>query len=162
MEGHEPIEAEEKVEARPLLRFRLGDSLLAVDATQVDEVTDVTTYTPVPVAPAHVVGLMNLRGHAIPIVDLHRVFELTSHGTEESVPRVVIVRVDDMRVGLMCDRVLGVEDVRLDAFAEPDAFAGQSLEPYARALLHDDDGVTVVLDLPVLLEALRVSEQGAT
>lgn len=53
------------------LTYRLGGELFAVDVRHVREILDVSSVTRVPTAPPYVRGLVNVRGRAVPIVDLH-------------------------------------------------------------------------------------------
>ncbi|MCS7009248.1 MAG: chemotaxis protein CheW [Chthoniobacterales bacterium] len=58
------------------LTFRLGDELFAINVFKAREVLDVTRITRVPTAPSYMRGVVNVRGNAIPVVDLRRKFGL--------------------------------------------------------------------------------------
>jgi purine-binding chemotaxis protein CheW len=58
------------------ITFRLGDELFAIDVSKVREVLDFTQITKVPTAPAYMRGVVNVRGSAIPVVDLRIKFGL--------------------------------------------------------------------------------------
>ncbi len=58
------------------ITFRLGDELFAVDVVRVREVLDLTQITRVPTAPSYMRGVVNVRGSAIPVVDLRLKFGL--------------------------------------------------------------------------------------
>ena len=63
-------------ETRQYMTFKLGDELFAIDVAQVREVLEVSQITKVPTAPAHMRGVVNVRGQAAPVVDLRRPFGL--------------------------------------------------------------------------------------
>lgn len=58
------------------ITFKLGEELFAVNVNQVREVLEVSHITRVPTAPAHMRGVVNVRGKAIPVVDLRLRFGL--------------------------------------------------------------------------------------
>ncbi|PTY02441.1 chemotaxis protein CheW [Opitutaceae bacterium EW11] len=58
------------------LTFRLGAELFAINVSQVREVLDLSHVTKVPTAPAYMRGVVNVRGNAIPVVDLRQKFGL--------------------------------------------------------------------------------------
>jgi purine-binding chemotaxis protein CheW len=71
------------------MTFKLGDELFAINVSQVREVLEVPQITKVPAAPAYMRGVVNVRGQAIPVVDLHLRFGLPS--TPDTVQSRVIV-----------------------------------------------------------------------
>lgn len=149
-----------------LLTFRVGGSWLAVPARYVDEVCDESTSIPVPGAPSYVPGLINIRGHAVPLLDLRRFLDLPSE--DDSGPhtmrgfddaqrvRIVLVVANGMRVGLLCDQIRSLEQVPEDELHKPQAVQGRMLEHIAGQELERDDYVAPVLDVGALLEAARV------
>jgi purine-binding chemotaxis protein CheW len=63
-------------ETSQYMTFRLGDELFAIDVAQVREVLEVSAITRVPGAPEYMRGLINVRGKAIPVIDLRLRFGL--------------------------------------------------------------------------------------
>jgi purine-binding chemotaxis protein CheW len=87
--------------------FYLENTLMGIDTMKVQEVIRITDMTPVYHAPAHILGIMNLRGKIVTIIDLAEKFELPeSKITEDS--RIVIVQWNDEYVGLLVDRIFDV------------------------------------------------------
>lgn len=58
------------------ITFKLGDELFAIDVAQVREVLELTLVTRVPTAPPYMRGVVNVRGKAVPVVDLRMKFGL--------------------------------------------------------------------------------------
>lgn len=58
------------------ITFKLGDELFAIDVAQVREVLELPPITRVPTSPAYMRGVVNVRGKAIPVVDLRAKFGL--------------------------------------------------------------------------------------
>jgi purine-binding chemotaxis protein CheW len=101
-----------------LCTFMVGDLFLGVDVLQVQEVIRSQQMTRVPLAPAAVTGLINLRGQIVTAIDLRR--RLGLPGRDESArPMNVVVRTDDGAVSLLVDEIGDVIEVSADAFEQP-------------------------------------------
>jgi chemotaxis signal transduction protein len=92
---------------------------LGVPAARVREVAAISTVTPVPTAPSPVVGLTQLRGHILPVLDLAKVSkQLLTFTDEGKVPRpndpLLVVELGPARAGLLVDRVLGVQSAECE------------------------------------------------
>ena len=80
-------------ETSQYMTFKLGGELFAINVFQVREVLEVLQITKVPTAPAYMRGVVNVRGQAIPVVDLRLRFGLPS--TEDTVStRVIVMELD--------------------------------------------------------------------
>lgn len=146
-------------ESEALLTFRVGSALLGVPAELVQEVTDRGEASPIPLSPKHIVGLMPLRGEAIPLVDMNRFLGIESQAAEvdlERPPRVLVVQAEGMVVGLCCERVMGIEHVPLLTLAPPRIHANSAMAPYVTAEADRDRSVLARLNLGALLKAARV------
>ena len=87
------------------VRVRIGPEDYALPVESVTEVAELGDVTPVPGAPAGVLGARNLRGQVLPVIDMATVFGLSS-----STPSCLIVADHDgRRAGLAVDAVAGVE-----------------------------------------------------
>ncbi len=104
-------------DARQFLTFRLAEQEYGVPILRVQELRGYSAVTPIPNAPAHVRGVMNLRGAVMPVIDLR-----TRLGLESAPPTkftvIVVVNVASKVVGLIVDAVNDVLD-----------FDERSLEP---------------------------------
>ena len=96
----------------PLLAtsFSVRGALCAVDASIVEEVVRLRHTTPVPHAPDYLIGVMNLRGKIVSVIDLARKLDLgATEPGEES--RVYIVRDRSELVGLLVERAADVIEI---------------------------------------------------
>ena len=59
-----------------LVTFRLGDELYGVDIMDVKEIVEIQNVRPIPNAPYYIVGILNLRGEIIPILDMRLFFNI--------------------------------------------------------------------------------------
>ncbi len=90
-----------------LLTFRLGEEAFGLEILRVQEIKGYSAITPLPNAPPHVKGVMNLRGAVVPIVDLRRKFGMApTEYTRFTV--IVLVTVGPKLVGLVVDAVSDV------------------------------------------------------
>jgi purine-binding chemotaxis protein CheW len=100
------------VDAEPLsgvgtyVRIALGGEMYALSVDTVLEVTDVREVTPLPGAPEAVLGVFNLRGNVLPVVDVRAL--LGSAGAGGIAQRIVVTERAGRRVGLAVDAVIGV------------------------------------------------------
>ena len=94
-----------------VLCFRLGGRMFAVDIMGIREILRGQRFTPVPHTPAHVAGVLNLRGSLIPVLDLYPVVlgEPAPERTDE--PKLVVVRGQGKTAALLVDQVLDVVTV---------------------------------------------------
>lgn len=85
--------------------FYLNHILYGIEIEHVQEVGQLTTIVPVPMAPPTIRGLVNLRGQIITLLDLHKLLELQQTEHSPDVSTNVIVRWNNEFLGLVVDRV---------------------------------------------------------
>jgi len=87
--------------------FKLDDETYGIPVMQVMEVLRVTEVTPVPGAPDYVIGIINLRGNVVTVIDARKRFGLST-GSIEDASRIVIVEAGENIVGMLVDCVTEV------------------------------------------------------
>jgi purine-binding chemotaxis protein CheW len=139
------------------LRFALGTDMYAIRIDLVREILEVGQMTPLPLMPAFVRGVMNLRGAVVPVIDLGARLELpaTTIGRRTC---VIIVDIklpehDDVQtMGVLVDAVHEVFDTAADQL-EAVPRLGTRIEPtYIRSMVRVRGRTTPELDLGVILE----------
>ncbi len=104
--------------------FRLGDEEFGLPIAAVDEVARVPTHiTRVPKMPDFLEGVMNLRGEVLPVVDQRRRFDLPKF--TDSRQRLIVVRAERHRAGLIVDRVSEVFRAAATAIEPPPDLTGE-------------------------------------
>jgi len=98
--------------------FNVGPHLFGIEVENVQEVIRYQPMTRVPLAPASVGGLINLRGQVITAVDLRQRLGMPSRA-EGELPMNVVVRTDDGAVSLLVDQIGPVVDARDEDFEAP-------------------------------------------
>jgi purine-binding chemotaxis protein CheW len=97
-----------------LLEFRLAQERYAVETRHVREVYPLKDLTPLPCTPPFMLGIVNVRGHILPVLDLKKFFELPEQGLSD-LHRIIIVRGNDLEFGLLADIIVGVRAVPVEA-----------------------------------------------
>jgi purine-binding chemotaxis protein CheW len=111
-------------ESAQYLTFALGDEEYGVEILKVQEIRGYAPITPIPNTPPHVMGVMNLRGAIIPVVDLRRTLGMApADYTPFTV--IVVVTVGTRVTGVIVDAVSDVLDIaRADIQPSPDFGTG--------------------------------------
>jgi purine-binding chemotaxis protein CheW len=97
-----------------LLEFRLADEKYGIETTFVQEVCPFKDLTPLPCTPPFLLGIVNVRGRILPVLDLKRFFELPEPGISD-LHRIILVRSDELEFGILADVILGVRAIELDS-----------------------------------------------
>lgn len=144
--------------ASRLLFFVLGGEHLAVDIRWLRGVISIDDCTLVPSAPPRLLGLANLRGSALPILDAGPALGLPGRYAGGRM-LVLIVIAGDAQVGLAIEAVLGLEDAGVIVpFGE--GTPGPQLE-LGLGLVRRNGGVALLLNVAKLLNTLRMSARWA-
>jgi purine-binding chemotaxis protein CheW len=132
--------------------FRSGRERLCLPVLDVEEVLDWPILTKVPLSPAYLVGIFNLRGTIVPLIDI----AMTEGRRPGLLPRHVVVASlpadghrEVLRVGIAADEVIGTYSVNSDEVLEQ---APENV-PHCIGMLRHDDRLALVIDLRRLLEA---------
>lgn len=138
-------------EATQLCTFGVDDLLFGVDVTRVQEVIRFQEMTAVPLAPAVVRGLINLRGQIVMAVDLRARLGLPPN-TEGDLPMNVVVRSADGCVSLLVDSIGDVIEVSGDAFEVPPPTMAKNHRQFVDAICKLPGRLLLVLDPERVLE----------
>lgn len=136
--------------------FTAGGQLFAFSAARLLELGEVPAWTPLPRVPAWILGLANLRGDIVAVVDLG---PLWGRPAADQLTRILLVGSPGGQpvAGIVAERVWGVVPVAAGALLPPPAEA----VPEAVAAFEHPRGVASVLDLDRLLAALTVGRAPA-
>lgn len=87
--------------------YQLGDEVYGINVMQVQEVLRLTEIAPVPGAPSYVLGIINLRGNVVTVIDTRSRFGLMSQEPDDRA-RIIIVEVSGNVIGMLVDSVAEV------------------------------------------------------
>ncbi|MBF0492525.1 MAG: purine-binding chemotaxis protein CheW [Deltaproteobacteria bacterium] len=95
---------------RPYITFTLADEEFGIPVDDTREVAELSAIHRLPELPDFLHGVMQLRGHSVLVMDLRKRFGLATH-TRPHTARVLIIKVQEMVLGLVVDRVNGVLEI---------------------------------------------------
>jgi purine-binding chemotaxis protein CheW len=137
-------------QAAHYITFRLGDESFAVDVARVREVLDLTQITRVPTAPPYMRGVINVRGSAIPVVDLRLKFGLEAVANTVNTRILVLeLDIDDERavVGGLADSVHEVVEIEPNDIGEPPRIAMRWRSDLILGMVKRDEQFLIILDI---------------
>lgn len=120
-----------------VLTFALGDEVFAMDIVAVREIIQVGSLTGVPLMPAFVRGVINLRGAVVPVIDLHARFGRPAARIGKKSCIVIFDALRDgerSELGLLVDAVSEVIDVAADQVEPPPDFGGSVRRDFIRGI----------------------------
>jgi len=97
-----------------LLEFSLAQERYAVENRFVLEVCPLKELTPLPCTPPFLLGIVNVRGRILPVLDLKRFFDLPENGLTD-LHRIILVRGAGLELGLLADAITGVRSMAADS-----------------------------------------------
>jgi purine-binding chemotaxis protein CheW len=135
--------------SRELIAFRIGEQEFSVNIMSVREIRGWTQATPMPHAPSYVLGVINLRGAVLPIVDMAA--RLGMAASEPTARHVIIVaQVKTKIVGLLVEAVSDILTIT-DENIQPVPEISSDLEKqYARGILAIDKRMICMIELDAL------------
>ncbi len=136
-----------------LVTFKISNETYAIDIMEVNEIVKLTEITPIPNALDFVAGIITLRGQIIPIVDLNKRFNFaprTYTEEDELFRAIVIIRVQDMTIGILIDQVNRVIPVNRDQIQPPPQMVSGVGAEFISGVVKQNDNLFVILDIQKL------------
>ncbi|OLP56198.1 chemotaxis protein CheW [Rhizobium rhizosphaerae] len=133
-------------ETLEIIAFRLHEQEFCVKTTTIREIRGWAPSTPIPHSPAEVIGVMNLRGTVIPIIDLaHKLGMESTVANERSA--IVVAEVHNMVVGLVVDRVSDILTVQGSQVQPVPEITTSFDRSFAEGIIASDSGMICFLNL---------------
>jgi len=146
---------EERRPERQYCVFRAGRERFCLNVLEVEEVVDWPIVTRIPLAPAFLMGVFNLRGTIVPLMDI----AFTEGRRPGLLPKHVVVAAikgdaqrEDLRVGIAADEVIGTFSAAEEALLDQ----APAEVPHCRGMLRHEDRLALVVDLRRLTEVFPV------
>jgi purine-binding chemotaxis protein CheW len=130
--------------------FRLGDETYGVNVMQVQEVLRMTEIAPVPGSPDYVLGIINLRGNVVTVMDTRKRFGLMPTDADDST-RIVIIEAEDQVVGILVDSVAEVVYLRQSDIEMAPNVGNEESSRYIQGVANRKEGLLILVDLNRLL-----------
>ncbi len=133
-----------------LVTFRLQDETYGINVMHVQEVLRVTEIAPVPGAPDYVLGIINLRGNVVTVIDTRLRFGLPSNELTDS-SRIVIIESEKQVVGILVDAVAEVVELTESQIDAAPNVGNEENSRYIQGIATMGDILLIVVDLHKLL-----------
>lgn len=130
--------------------FRLADETYGINVMQVQEVLRMTDVAPVPGAPHYVMGIINLRGNVVTVLDTRKLLDLaTSDITDSS--RIMIIESGKVTVGLLVDSVAEVVNISSSDIDPPPSVGNDEGSRYIQGIYSTEQQILILIDLNKLI-----------
>ncbi len=139
-----------------LATFYIGDALCGMDILKIQEINKLMDMTKVPQAPSYVIGILNLRGQIVTIIDLGKKLGLGATDTTLS-SRNIIVNSPGEHVGLLVTRLSDVISADTDKIERAPANMGGIQGEFFSGVYKTEDRLIGILDIN---KVLRLEDQG--
>jgi len=133
------------IENKRYLCFGLGKEEFAIPLLAVKEVLGVPEITPIPQAANYFLGIMNLRGSIISIIDLRLKLGIKAQNGEET--SVIILDVGQYNLGVMVDRVNAVVSLSADQLSEKPVINSHISTDFISNVFRKDEILVLLLDI---------------
>lgn len=146
-----------------LVTFLLSEELYGISIMDVQEIVRVQDVRAIPNAPTYVEGIINLRGEIIPIINLHRRFNLPQQGyteQEQLLSGFVIVDLNDTKLGMLIDRVSRVITVDAETIQPPPQILSGIGKEYIHGVTSEKDGYLIILDIHRIFDPKELQQLG--
>lgn len=148
-------EKDHNYETQRYIEFNIGVERYALELLTVLEVISIPTTTPVPNSPSYMVGLMNLRGKIISIVDVRKKLGIKPL-EDNSEAAVIILKVKETSIGIIVDSINRVLQVGKNDVDNALEIKGQSNAQFIDGIYHKEEKMTFLLS-PFKLFASDIS-----
>jgi purine-binding chemotaxis protein CheW len=149
-----PVEVAERTPETQYCIFRAGRERFCLQVLDVEEVVEWPAVTPVPLSPAFLMGIFNLRGGIVPVVDI----AFTEGRRADLPPKHCVVAImalkdgESLRIGIAADEVIGTYSTSDPLLVDE---APQDV-PHCCGMLRQDNRLALAISLKKLVEAFPV------
>lgn len=130
--------------------FRLDNEKYGIKVMQVQEVLRMTEIAPVPGAPDYVLGIINLRGNVVTVMDTRKRFGLMEAEPDDAT-RIVIIEAGKQVVGILVDSVAEVVDLRASEIETAPNVGNDESSKYIQGVCSRDNELLILVDVDKLL-----------
>lgn len=145
--------SKDNVSDDPILQwvtFKLAGETYGVNVMQVQEVLRYTEIAPVPGAPEYVMGIVNLRGNVVTVIDARYRFGLEPGEITDNT-RIVILEADKHVVGILVDSVAEVVYLRLSEIETAPNVGNDESARFIQGVCHKNNELLILIELDKLL-----------
>jgi purine-binding chemotaxis protein CheW len=137
--------------------FTLEDEIYGINVMQVQEVLREIEVAPVPGAPHYVLGIINLRGNVVSVIDARTRFGLPTRESDD-MTRIIVIEAQQQIIGILVDSVAEVVDVKMDEIDTAPNVGNTESSKYIDGVVSRGDKLLILVDLNKLLSDQEWSE----
>ena len=155
--------ADENHNKLQLVTFQLGSESYGIDIMIVDGIVRVEETRSIPNAPNYVDGIFNLRGEIIPIINLHKRFQIRRAELSDEdmlLSCFIIIKIGGMKLGVIIDKISRVISVDTDTMQLPPQMLSGIGAEYIQGVFTRDDGYLILLDIERLFDPRELQQLG--
>ncbi|WP_320821382.1 chemotaxis protein CheW [Thalassolituus sp.] len=130
--------------------FRLENESYGINVMQVQEVLRYSEIAPVPGAPPYVLGIINLRGNVVTVIDTRLRFGLPTSDTTDQT-RIVIIEAENQVVGILVDAVAEVVYLRQSEIETTPNVGNEESSKFIQGVCHKNDELLILVDLEKMM-----------
>lgn len=130
--------------------FRLDNETYGVNVMQVKEVLRYTEIAPVPGAPNYVLGIINLRGNVVTVIDTRTRFGLVQDEITDN-SRIIVIESDKQEIGILVDSVAEVVYLRTSEIDSAPNVGTEESAKFIQGVSNRDKELLILVDLNKLL-----------
>jgi len=143
----EPEKQRDKSTILELIEFALASEKYGIETQYVREIYPLKDFTPLPGVPSYILGIINVRGQIIPLVDLKKFFNFPAKGIGE-LNKVIIIQDERIEFGILADEIIGTKAIFTeDILPVPQTVSGIG-EKYMKGVTKDH---LILMDLETML-----------
>ncbi len=140
-----------------LVLFRLSGEIYGVNVLQVQEILRITDIAPVPGASNDIIGIINLRGNVVTVIDARMRFGLVAREPDYD-SRIIIVESGDEMTGILVDSVVEVIDLYASTIESTPKVNKEDSSRYIQGVSNYDGVLLILVDLEAFLSEDDVAE----
>lgn len=144
------------MEELQIVVFALNNEMCGVDTMQVKEIVKYQDVTKAPQMPDFVEGLINLRGHVIPVINLNRRFGLCESPVDNRT-KIIITEIEAQLIGFIVDEVREIIKLRQDDVESAPDILSKAGNTYIKGIAKKENQLISVLDLTKVLHGSEVN-----
>lgn len=141
---------DDKAAVTQWVTFRLEDETYGINVMQVQEVLPMTDIAPVPGSPPFVMGIINLRGNVVTVIDTRMRFGLSTCEPEDN-SRIVVIESGDQIAGMLVDSVAEVIEVRASEVDTAPGVGNEESARYIYGVVSRDEQLLILIDINRML-----------
>ncbi|WP_281546658.1 chemotaxis protein CheW [Pseudoalteromonas sp. PAR1] len=130
--------------------FKLEEETYGINVMQVQEVLRYTEIAPVPGAPSYVLGIINLRGNVVTVIDTRARFGLMGAAVTDN-SRIVIIEAEKQVIGILVDSVAEVVYLRSSEIDSAPNIGTEESAKFIQGVSNRDGELLILVDLNKLL-----------